>query len=324
MAPDQHPPPHLRPHLHCSPLHIVKLGGSLIANKGGYCQLNRQMVERLGNELAQALAQHAPLPLIVLGGGSFGNGIPLRYGLDQPGFRVKDLSRMPFGMHQLMSEVASLWRERGIAVFPLQASAMVSVSNRQFELNPRPIFDALAQGLIPLTSGDLILSDPPCILSSDHIPALVAQRMPVARVTFLTDVCGLLDRSRGNAGPVRRVTLESAESALALAGRSALQDVTGGMKTKVRASLELLQLGVESEMVDGRIAGVFRRVLGGQQVRGTHFSRMASVPHALGGQALADQPLVIHPLKTHPFTVRQFTAQSLAAPPLAASARGPA
>jgi isopentenyl phosphate kinase len=254
------------------PLHIVKLGGSLITHKSGYCQLDREAVERLGRELAHALAQAAAPPLIVLGGGSFGNGIALRYGLHLGGFRQADLSRMTCGMQQLMSEVACVWRAQRIAVFPIQASAVISMRMTTLALNADPIRDALALGLVPVISGDLVLADPPRIVSSDLIPAMVARSLPVRRVSFLTDVPGLFDMSGGQPVLLRRITPTMATHATSIAGCSSVQDVTGGMKTKVAASFELLAMGVESHYVDGRVTGALRDVLCGRRHAGTRFT----------------------------------------------------
>jgi isopentenyl phosphate kinase len=251
--------------------HVVKLGGCLVTEKDGFCEPNYPCIAEFGQQVQLALAGGIALPIIVLGGGSFGNGIPARYGLTDPKTRKsKDIGRMTFGMFTLMQAVATTWRAIGLPTYPVQASAVISYGLDGYELDPRLFQLAINMGLIPLVTGDLLLDGPINIYSSDLLPELLVRHFDVHRVVMLTDVAGLIDRSDMNEKLVETVRPGEAHVTM-VAGASSKVDVTGGMKTKVDALNRLLDLGISSVIADGRVEGQLLSVLRGDDVAGTNF-----------------------------------------------------
>lgn len=251
---------------------VIKLGGSLITKKSSYCEIDEDEVRRFGNELAAGIEASAQCPIIVLGGGSFGNGIPRRFGLQDPMTRRRmDISRMTFGMFELMRGVVDIWRGQGLACYPVQCSTVVQQRDGVRTINIDPFAAALRNGMIPVTTGDILLEEEPIVYSSDYMPGLIAQAMDVQQIVMLTDVPGVFDMR----DPEKRVCGEIRGSdydrILSMAGGSAQADVTGGMRTKVEALFASLDKGTGSLIADGRRPGMLHDVLLGASVPGTYF-----------------------------------------------------
>lgn len=253
-------------------MQIIKLGGSLITHKNSYCEIDQSEVWRFGRELKHALEHGAELPVIILGGGSFGNAIPSKYALNDSAMRrAGDISRMTVGMFSLMQQVLDIWRECGIPAFPIQANAVVASIDGSRTIDFTPFRAAMRHGLIPVTTGDILLEAQPVIFSSDYMPVLIAQETATRRVVMMTDVAGVQDRSQPGAPLLEVIRLQDRSRVLALAGASEQADVTGGMRTKVIALFELLERNVESVVVDGRRAGMLAAILMGESVSGSCF-----------------------------------------------------
>jgi isopentenyl phosphate kinase len=255
-----------------SPVRVVKIGGSLVTVKSAYCTLNSDATRGLAAELSAIGSEARADLIIVVGGGSFGNGVPLRHGLDDPAdVDVLQVSRMTLAMFDLMGQIVAAFRDAGVAAYPLQASALVSQSDGHYELNVEPFLALMRKGIVPLVTGDLLPVAGWPILSSDWMPVLMAMKMPVSHVAYLTDVPGLLTNILDESSLLSRVSAEGITSALNIAG-GARHDVTGGMNTKVRAAARLLELGVPTLFCDGRAGQALTRVLRGDEaLRGTRF-----------------------------------------------------
>ena len=122
-----------------------------------------------------------------------------------------------------------------------------------------PIKHAMSLGVLPILSGDMVFDSDRgfVIFSSDRIPELFINSLPVKRVAMLTNVAGVLNGSE----VFTRVTPEDHELVLNKASASRQQDVSGGMKNKVKSLLRLANLGVESVICDGRDPSVLLQAL---------------------------------------------------------------
>jgi isopentenyl phosphate kinase len=256
-------------------MRVVKIGGSLLTNKSGYCEIDEASVLAIGRQLAELSGPSALNGLVlVIGGGSFGNGIPRRHGLDRPdSLDVRDVSRMTLGMFELMAGLIHVWRELGIAAYPVQASAVVHPVGDWFRIDAGTISRLCERNIIPVVTGDLIPSAHWPILSSDWIPVLIANECAVSSVAYLTDVEGVFEIEEGGAPPklIKQVFQGDASRVLELAGASRQADVTGGMRTKVEAALMLSKMGIPSLICDGRSSNRLRDVVQGVVSHGTYF-----------------------------------------------------
>lgn len=240
-----------------SAVFIVKLGGALISYKDEYCTPNIAVIREFARTVSAGWDALQGKLIMVLGGGSYGNGVPYRYNLQKSSHDWKhlDLSMMTVKMFELMSVVTDIFRQEGVPCYPFQASSfMVSRDGRPQSFFIEPIKHALSMGVLPIVSGDMVFDSDRrfVIFSSDCIPELFVGSLPLKRVVMMTNVPGVMDYSSGEPEIIARVTRENHEAVLSHAGASNQQDVSGGMKNKVQAMLRIAELGVESVICDGR------------------------------------------------------------------------
>jgi len=263
-------------------MRVLKIGGSLLTVKSNYCTVNTLQVARFGHELAALTPQLRKHLILVIGGGSFGNGIPLRYGLDHPEtVDPLDVSRMTLGMFELMGHLVGTWRAAGVAAFPVQACSVISRCGDGYRLNIEPFLSLLDRGVIPLVTGDLLpLEDWP-IISSDWLPVLIAAETKVDDVTYLTNVAGLCTDPLDETTLVEVVDEAYLQNALGMSS-GARFDVTGGMRTKVGAAGALLRMGVPASICDGRVAGALSAPF--KQAGAVRATRFITPPVTKGGK----------------------------------------
>jgi isopentenyl phosphate kinase len=248
-----------------SDVFVVKLGGALVTYKDDYCKPNTEIIAELGDVLYSCWSQVKGRLILVLGGGSYGNAVPHRYNLvDSSGeWKPEDLSLMTVKTLELMSLVTGIFRERGLPCYPFQTSSYLVTHNGE----PRhywiePIKHALSLGQLPVLSGDLVFDTRKgfVIFSSDRIPELFVESLPLKRVVMLTNVPGVMNYS-SDSDIIRRVAIHDRDLLLDNAGASGHLDVSGGMKNKVKALLRLADLGVEGVICDGRTPSLLQGAL---------------------------------------------------------------
>ena len=248
------------------PLLIAKIGGSLLTDKTGYCVPNRAAIDRFGAQVAAHLDRLRGRFVAVLGSGSYGSGVSLRYHLrsDSELWRPADLALMTMKQLEFASEVATAWRALGIPVFPFQTcSLLITDDARPASSFLAPVEHALALGLVPLMVGDIVFDRARrfVIFSSDGVPELLAERHLIERVVMLTDVPGLLIRSADPPTVLRRVTRDNVAVALSETGASAKPDFTGGMRAKVESLVRLAERGIPSVICEGHEPANLARAL---------------------------------------------------------------
>jgi isopentenyl phosphate kinase len=241
---------------------IVKVGGCLLTNKRAYKTIDTATVSAIGGVLAGLLTAgvlSASRLVITLGGGSFGNAIPVKYGLypRSPETNEADISRMSLGQLELAAVVIDSWRHAGIACQLFHLPSLINgdkESGGEWPLNLHPVRNSLRNGLIPVLTGDLILtpSGDTAIISSDRVPLLISQGIDTSRAYFLTDVDGV--HSGGpQGGVISRISSGDRNGIKSSLWKSS-DDLTGGMFSKLDACFDLAEQGVPSFILNGRSA----------------------------------------------------------------------
>lgn len=264
------------------PLLFLKLGGSLITEKNRAHTPHLEVLDRLAQEIAEA-RRHGFAHRLILGhgSGSFGHVAADRYGTRQGVHTPDEWS----GFSKVWQEAAALNHlvmqalqraELNATAFPPSASVMASDGRlKRWELDPLQM--ALEAGLLPVVYGDVAFDTRRggTILSTedlfDHLARVLRPQYILlagieAGVWADYPVCArLLDEI----GP--RFLEGEAES---LQG-SAFTDVTGGMRSKVHQSLELV------EAIPGLQVWIFSGVEPGSVYRALCGQRMGTLIHAL-------------------------------------------
>ncbi len=256
------------------PLVVVKLGGAVITRKREVERTRPKVLARLATEIAGAQGCR----LIVLhGAGSFGHPGALRFGLARPPSAGEPPARRARGAAIVAAEVRRLHLavlralvEAGAS--PASVPMATHALNREgalVALDPSPFVAAVGLGQMPVSFGDVVPDDRwgTSILSADTIAVVLARTLHPARVVFVSDVPGVYEGpARGRRSVVPEVTDQTlAELAPARAG----PDVTGGIRGKVAAMLEIARAGVDAALISGLSDGALSRALRGESVHGS-------------------------------------------------------
>jgi isopentenyl phosphate kinase len=271
---------------HFSDLQLLKLGGSLITDKSKAHTPRPTVIKRLAEEIAEAKRQYSALKLIVgNGAGSFGHVPAKRYGTREGvhtpaewrGF--VEVWREARVLNQIVMEI--LWESELPAMVFSPSASVTSDDGRILTWNLEPIKTALEAGLLPVIHGDVAFDvrRGGTILSTEDLFAHLARHLRPKRILLAGIEAGVWADYPACTRLVAEITPANWEALAASLGGSAGTDVTGGMASKVRQSLELVKEipGLEVRIFSGEEGGLIRRALGGEEV-GTLIRNGSGVP----------------------------------------------
>jgi isopentenyl phosphate kinase len=254
-------------------LSVVKLGGSILTRKKAEERIRPKVLARLAAEIAGSSG-----PLVALhGAGSFGHPGAVRFGLavappdGTPGRErargssivSAEVRRLHLAvLRALVAAGARPWSVPAATIARNRAGAITALESGPFE-------EALHAGLLPVSFGDVVpdTSWGRSILSADTIAVELARRLPVRRVIFVSDVPGVLEPG---ITPKPTIVPEVTAALVArLTPRTGGPDVTGGIRGKASAMLEIGRLGADAGLISGLKDGLLARALRGETVPGS-------------------------------------------------------
>lgn len=219
--------------------YIVKLGGSVITDKGEPLSVNIPTLLGIGEEIATAMQATNISLAIVHGGGSYGHP-SVRDCLDREGFIDEPCYvRTAYLMSELSLIVTQVLIAAGIPAVTLSTRSICAVRSRRLDCKLGLAAEMVDRGLVPVLFGDGVLSDEGYeVASGDDIVWLLAKAMSGAEVIFVTDVDGIFDKDPRRSPDARLLKEVSASEALTFVGGSGKTDVTGGMRSKLVKGLK--------------------------------------------------------------------------------------
>lgn len=236
-------------------LTFIKLGGSLITDKREAESFQTQVMAAAAAELYAAFDAGISM-LIGHGSGSFGHVAAKRHGtmegVNTPQQWV-GFAEVAFIARRLNTLVLESLAEAGIPIFAVQPSASARCHDGQLqEMEITPITLALTEGLVPVVYGDVSFDSVRggTIISTETIFTYLAQRLKPARMFLVGETEGVYD-DQGDL--IAHITPANYNQIAPMLGGSEGTDVTGGMATKVRAMLDLVE----------KIPGLMIRIFGG-------------------------------------------------------------
>lgn len=253
---------------------LLKLGGSLITDKERPDSARIEVIRRLAAEVAGA----APAGRLVIGhgSGSYGHVAAARHriheGLTAERRRgVSCVQQRAADLHRL---VVGALLEAGTAPYSIApSSVLVTAAGRPGTLAVEPLLLALSGGLLPVLFGDVVMDRErgSSIASTEVVllaveAALRERGVGVARALWAGATDGVLDPGGRRLPEIRE---DSASRALRAAGGAAGTDVTGGMRHRVEAAIELARRGVASLIFDASAPGRLAAALRGEDAGGT-------------------------------------------------------
>lgn len=274
---------------------LVKLGGSLITHKSEDASPRDAVISRLAAELAAGAPEIEERVVVGHGSGSFGHPAAAEHRLREGASSAAELaalSRTQDRAARLHRRVVAALRTAGLDVFSVvPSSAAVAEDGQLVDFAAEPLVRALEMGLTPAVYGDVIVDRRrgATIASTEAVFVRLAASLSergwwVRRALWLGGTEGVYDAE----GRVLAEIDPGSEDALpdAVSGSEAT-DVTGGMRHRVSAAMDLASRGVSSWIGDGRPSGALRAALRGTQEGGTR----VRPPDASGhGPAGADGP----------------------------------
>ncbi|MEK9165032.1 MAG: isopentenyl phosphate kinase, partial [Chloroflexota bacterium] len=260
-----------------NPLIFLKLGGSLITDKGREQTVLPDVLARLANEIAGALTARPELRLIVgHGSGSFGHTLAKKYGT-RHGVSTPEQWRgfadVAQAAARLNRHVFDALRAAGVPAANFQPSASAVCHDGVIAgLASAPIRSALDHALVPLVMGDVAMDEVRggTIVSTEDVFKYLAAQLRPSQILLAGIERGVLTRwPEGNVIPL--ITASNIESLRPALRGSHTADVTGGMESKVLEMLALAQSapGMAIRIFSGKKAEVVKRMLLEESREGT-------------------------------------------------------
>jgi isopentenyl phosphate kinase len=245
---------------------FLKLGGSLITDKTQPYTPLLDVMDDLALQIKTALQTHPNLRLVLgHGAGSFGHVPASEYhtrdGLPpQPTpliHRERDETEENYwqGFAEVWYQASSLNRfvmkalhNAGVRSIALPPSASVIASSGQVSIwETTPIRMALASGIVPVVFGDTVFDEVRggTILSTEDLFMSLATFLGPERILLAGLEAAVWADFPERTKIVERITPQSFSEIKANVGKSAAADVTGGMESKVRQMLDVVEANPE-------------------------------------------------------------------------------
>jgi len=258
---------------------ILKLGGSAITDKTGELAAKTEVINRLAEEIKRADLDNL---IIVHGGGSFGHPSAAQYGI-KDGYKDPSLKFGFAETHHIMTVLNGLVMDALIlhevpAVSIAPSSCIMTENGKIKTFDEAVVKSMMKMGFTPVLYGDVVLDDKMgfTVLSGDQLAAYLAIKFKAEKIVMGTDTDGIYDsdpKTEPNAKPYKHLTLEELKKVQSKIGKSAGNDVTGGMAGKITELIPAVEQGVHVTITGATKAQSIMRALVGKDVMGTEIEK---------------------------------------------------
>ena len=262
-----------------SELVLLKLGGSVITDKTRPFTARLEVIQRLAQEIKNALEDRGDdLRLIIgHGAGSFGHEVAAKYQTHQGAIRPDSwlgFAEVAAAAAELNQLVMSALRQAGVPAMRFQPSASTRTRGEQLMyFETFPLKEVLQHGLVPVVYGDVSVdaNQGMSIVSTEKLFDNLARELAPARIVLCGQVDGVYEADPlSNPGARLFDTIDSSNwpQVEARLGGSHGVDVTGGMFSKVREMyhLTLAMPPMQAMIMSAEEPGHLEAVLKGQMV----------------------------------------------------------
>ena len=240
-------------------MEIIKVGGSVITDKGGFERARPHAIAFIAAEIAKRQKKGKGYA-VVLGAGSFAHPHVLRYGLhgkNQSAKRLEGVRHINRSVSALASMFARALEANGVKAKFLPACVFGRATKGRLDyFDAHRALEAVRLKIVPITIGDMVPDSALgfSAISGDQIVRCLGAG--AKRAVLLSDVPGVLVGGK----VVALITKKSIGKITDYLGGSEKTDVTGGMEGKVRQLLEMpvpsVIVGMENfgKVLDGKKA----------------------------------------------------------------------
>jgi isopentenyl phosphate kinase len=249
---------------------LVKLGGSIITDKTKPYTPLLDNIKRIAREIKVTETSL----LLAHGSGSFGHTSARIYGGKKGYTSELGIARVCHDAMKINTIVMDILLEEGLPAVALRPMSMMLAAGGDIKLHLfRVIEEALAQGLLPVVYGDVILDTAwkSTIYSGEVLlnnigRYLLERNFSLERIIFVGNTDGFYN-SRGETIAV--IDKESWTKVHQKAAYNVEHDVTGGMHHKVEQALLMAQRGIPTWIINGNIPGELSNALEARTTSGT-------------------------------------------------------
>ncbi|MGA3292303.1 MAG: isopentenyl phosphate kinase [Candidatus Microgenomates bacterium] len=258
---------------------LIKLGGSVITDKGREYTAREGNIIRLAGEIKEVQRKFNGKIIIGHGAGSFAHTPAHKYKTKEGLINKDSLYGMAVtedAAKKLNMIVVKNFLEEGIPVFSFSpASFLIS----DVKVCDKSYFDsikkALEIGIVPVVYGDVVIDRKiGCtIFSTEKILSILArelQKKYKIKTIYVTDTDGVYDEKSKTIGEINAKNFAKLKSSIV--GAKGV-DVTGGMLHKVEEALNLAKkTGIKTLIINGKVKGSLKNAILGKKVGGTLIS----------------------------------------------------
>ena len=249
---------------------LIKVGSAVLTGPKG---LDRVMIHRLSDQIAELRERSARMDVVVVSSGAIASGMRKMGITERPRTIPHKQAAAAVGQGALMEAWGAAFDKYDLLVSQVLLTSE-DLANRHRYLNARNTLETLLSwGILPIVNeNDTVVVEEIKFGDNDHLSALIAGLVGADLVINLTDTDGLYDCDpRLNAGAklipiVHRVDAK----VLACATPEPGSVGTGGMLSKLNAARKCLTFGIAMIIAPGKQRDVLLRLLDGEEL-GTLF-----------------------------------------------------
>lgn len=227
---------------------FLKLGGSLITDKTKPMTPQHEVIQRLADEITQAVNTMPGLHLVIgHGSGSFGHAVANEYQTQDGGRGSsfwKGFSEVWAAARELNQIMIEHFVSAGLPVIAFPPSAgIITRDKRITSWDTRPIQLALTHGLIPVVQGDVIFDENigGTILSTEAVFQHLASVLSPQEILLAGLDEGVYKDPHQPQAIIPHISPENFSDILPALLTSEAVDVTGGMLAKVSLMIDLIK-----------------------------------------------------------------------------------
>lgn len=245
---------------------ILKIGGSVITEKGAVSIAREDEIDRISHEIASFKAETdlSDKLILVHGAGSFGHPQALKWLTE--GFDAHGVSLTHNSVKVLNSKVIDSLVRAGVPALPVHPlSACLLEKGKLAGFQTAQIKLMLDRCIVPVLHGDVVMDSVlgAAVLSGDRIVPYLASDLNASKIGAGSNVDGVLDDT---GQVIKKITpLDFVDMKKHIQGSTAT-DVTGGMLGKVSEFLELAKKGTSSRIFNAAKKGMISKFLYGEDV----------------------------------------------------------
>ena len=249
---------------------LIKVGSAVLTGPKG---LDRVMIHRLSDQVAELRERSAKLEVLIVSSGAVASGMRRMGITERPRTIPQKQAAAAVGQGALMEAWEGAFDKYDLLVAQVLLTSE-DLANRHRYLNARNTLETLlAWGILPIMNeNDTVVVEEIKFGDNDHLSALIAGLVGADLVINLTDTDGLYDRDPRLHASARLIPVVHRVDAKVLACATPVAGSvgTGGMLSKVNAARKCLASGIAMIIAAGKQRDVLLRLFDGEQL-GTMF-----------------------------------------------------